>query len=110
MTHEVFLTRDAEADLVEIYQYIAMLDGPDRADHVLDKIDAVIKKLEKFPSRGSIPKELLDLGIREYRQVFFKPYRMIYRVTEKRVYVFLITDGRQDMQALLARRLFTPET
>lgn len=31
-----------------------------------------------------------SLGIREYRVVFFKPYRIIYRVMEKNVYVLLI--------------------
>jgi len=48
---------------------------------------------------------LLALGIREYRQTFFKPYRIIYRVAGKRVYVYLIADGRRDMQTLLARRM-----
>ena len=51
------------------------------------------------------PKELLSLGIRDYRQTFFKPYRMIYRVVERRVYVYLIVDARRDMQTRLARRL-----
>jgi len=55
--------------------------------------------------RGSHPKELLVLGIREYRQTFFKPYRLIYRIVGQRVHVYLIVDGRRDMQGLLARRL-----
>jgi toxin ParE1/3/4 len=37
--------------------------------------------------------------------VFFKPYRLIYRVVDARVIVYLIVDGRRDMQSLLARRL-----
>jgi toxin ParE1/3/4 len=41
----------------------------------------------------------------EYRQVFFKPYRLIYRVHEARVVVYLIADGRRDMQSLLVSRL-----
>lgn len=45
------------------------------------------------------------MGIREYRQTFFKPYRVIYRVIGQRVYIYLIADGRRDMQTLLARRL-----
>jgi toxin ParE1/3/4 len=48
---------------------------------------------------------LLALGIREYRQTFFKPYRMICRIAGKRVYVYLIADGRRDMQTLLGRRM-----
>jgi toxin ParE1/3/4 len=45
------------------------------------------------------------LGIREYRQAHFKPYRLIYRVTGKQVFIYIIADGRRDMQALLSRRM-----
>jgi toxin ParE1/3/4 len=58
-----------------------------------------------LPARGSYPRDLLDLGIKEYRQVFFKPYRLIYRVVARDVIVFVIADGRRNMQSLLARRL-----
>ena len=58
-----------------------------------------------IPQRGNYPKELLDIGIREYREVFFKPYRIIYRVVENNVYVLMMADGRRDMQTLLQRRL-----
>ena len=50
---------------------------------------------------------MLALGIREYRQVFFKPYRVSYQIEGKTVQVHLIADGRRDMQGLLARRLLT---
>jgi len=45
------------------------------------------------------------LGIHEYREVFFKPYRIVYRVCADTVYIHLIADGRRDMQTLLERRL-----
>ena len=61
--------------------------------------------LKRFPERGPQPAELLALGIREYRETFFKPYRVVYRVEDKQVIVYLIADGRRDMQSLLARRL-----
>jgi toxin ParE1/3/4 len=44
-------------------------------------------------------------GISEYRQIFFKPCRLTYRVHSKRVIIYVITDGRRDMGSLLARRL-----
>lgn len=102
---EVLLTADAVRDLDELHDYIAGHDSPGDASHVLDRIEEVLESLSGFPERGSYPKEFLALGIREYRQTFFKPYRMIYRIIERRVYVYLITDGRRDMQTLLARRL-----
>jgi toxin ParE1/3/4 len=105
MSFEVLLTRDAAGDLEALYDYIAEHDAPSKADYVLDRIQKVVDTLAAFPERGSYPKELLALGIREYRQTFFKPYRVIYRIIGQHVYVYLIVDGRRDMQALLERRL-----
>lgn len=102
---EVSLTEDAARDLEEIVDYIAAHDEPAKADQVLDRIAEVVESLATLPERGSHPKELLALGVRDYRQTFFKPYRVIYRVVGQRVYVYLIADGRRDMQTLLARRL-----
>ena len=101
----VHLTNDAVRDLEEIYQYIARRDGPGRADHVLDRIENAFTSLAQNPQRGSFPRELLDIGIREYREVYFKPYRIIYRVIGDSVYVMTIADGRRDMRGLLERRL-----
>jgi toxin ParE1/3/4 len=105
MPFAVFLTDDAVRDLGELYDYIALHDAPQKANYVLDQIERVFSRLSKFPERGAHPKELLALGIREYREIYFKPYRIIYRVIDKNVYVLLVVNGRRDMQTLLQRRL-----
>ncbi|ALC17387.1 plasmid stabilization system protein ParE [Desulfuromonas soudanensis] len=105
MAFAVFLTDAAAHDLEDLYHYIAQYDLPEKADHVLAQIERALTSLSEYPDRGTYPKELLTLGIREYREVFFKPYRMIYRVSENRVYILLVVDGRRDMQTLLQRRL-----
>jgi toxin ParE1/3/4 len=105
MGFAVLLTNDAARDLDEIYNYIALHDSPQKADYVLEQIEKVFSSLSEFPERGAYPKELLTLGIREYREIFFKPYRIIYRVMDNIAYVLLIVDGRRDMQSLLQRRL-----
>lgn len=105
MPFSVQLTDDAERDLEELCDYIERHDTPGRADHVLEQLEKVFDNLSAHPHRGNYPKELLELGIREYREVFFKPYRVIYQVMENEVYVLLIADGRRDMQTLLQRRL-----
>jgi len=105
MPFAVLLTDDAARDLDEIYNYIALHDAPQKADSVLEQIEKAFSRLSESPERGACPKELLPLGIREYREVFFKPYRIIYRVMDENVYVLLIVDGRRDMQLLLLRRL-----
>lgn len=108
MGYQVLLTEDAVRDLEELIDYIAAHDGPERADHVLDRVESAIGRLADFPARGSHPPELASVGIRDYREVFFKPYRIIYRVIGRKVYVILVADGRRDMQGLLARRLLRP--
>ena len=105
MPFAVFVTNDAARDLDELYDYIDLHDAPQKADYVLGQIENAFSRLSKFPERGAHPKELRALGILEYREIFFKPYRIIYRVMDKNVYVLLIADGRRDMQTLLQRRL-----
>jgi toxin ParE1/3/4 len=105
MSYKVLLTHSAERDLEAIYDYVAQNDTPANANHLLDKLIEAAETLADFPGRGSYPKELLALGIREYRQAHFKPYRLIYRVSGKQVIVYIIADGRRDMQTLLMRRM-----
>ena len=105
MTYEVLITDDAEIDLQELYEYVAHADSIGGADRVLDRLEELAGTLASDASRGSTPKELQSLGVGDYRQVFFKPYRVVYRVLDQRVVIYLIADGRRDMQSLLSRRL-----
>ena len=105
MGFQVYLTDDASRDLEELYDYIESHDAPGKANYVLDQIEKAFSSLSENPERGAYLKELLAVGLREYREIFFKPYRIIYRVMAENVYVMVIADGRRDMQALLQRRL-----
>jgi len=105
MPFEVLMTEDATRDLEEIYDYIAQHYTLNRADHVLERIEEALVSLSDSPERGVYPSELIALGIRDYREIFFKPYRIIYRIMGSAVFIFLIVDGRRDMQTLLSRRL-----
>ena len=103
--YTVALDRDAEQDLEEIVAYIADHDSAARAVTVADNIEHQIRSLANFPQRGAYPRELLEYDIRDFREAYFGPYRIIYRVVERTVVIVLIADGRRDMRALLARRL-----
>jgi toxin ParE1/3/4 len=103
--YEVLLTQGAEQDLEALHDYICDFDSVASANYVLDRLMQVVEGLAQFPERGSYPKELVALGIKDYRQTAFKPYRVIYRVLGSQVVVYLIVDGRRDMQSVLARRL-----
>ncbi len=105
MSYTVHLTQDAANDLETIYDYIFDHDSPTKADYVIGEIEKKFGKLSVFPERGAFPAELLSLGVVEYREVYFKPYRIIYRIVNNKVYVMLIADGRRNLQNLLLRRL-----
>ena len=107
MTFDVFLTEDALRDLEDITAHIAAHDSPQAARRVLDKISDAVTRLSEMPDRGNVPPELLETGIRDYREVRFKPYRILYGVTENLVHILLIADGRRDLRALLERRLLS---
>ena len=107
MIYEVLLTDDAKADLNDIYQYIRRNDSSESADYVLDNIEALFESLSEQPHRGSFPNELSELGIKEFRQVVFKPYRLIYSTTFSQVHIYCILDGRRDIRSVLERRLLS---
>lgn len=103
--YTVLVTEGAEQDMESIVDYIAEFDSLANANYVLDQLTSTAVNLATFPERGSHPRELLALGIKDYRQAFFKPYRLIYRIIGQTVVIYLVADGRRDMQSLLARRL-----
>ncbi|BFM49787.1 type II toxin-antitoxin system RelE/ParE family toxin [Marinomonas sp. THO17] len=105
MSYQIFLTDDAAYDLEDLYDYIESHNAPEKAEYLLDKIEETFSSLADNPERGAYPNELLSVGLREYRELYCKPYRIIYRVIGKHVYVMAIVDGRRDMQSLLQRRL-----
>jgi len=103
--HEVLLSKEVDADLIDLFEYIAKKDSVVSAFHVLDELEALIRSLAQQPERGHYPPELLEHGIKNFREVFFKPYRVIYEVMGRKVVVLGCFDGRRDMQSLLERRL-----
>lgn len=105
MSYQVLLTDDAVYDLEDIYGYIESHDSPEKADYVLDKIEETFSSLSHNPKCRAYPDELLAVGLREYLEIYFKPYRIMYRVIALHVYIIMIIDGRRDMQSLLQRRL-----
>ncbi len=101
----VHILAEAEDDLFDIYRYIAASDSPTRAEYVLDQIEGLCAKLANLPRRGHVLPELDRIGIVDFREVHFKPYRVIYQIISQDVYVHAVLDGRRNMQALLERRL-----
>ncbi len=103
--YRVQIIEDAEHDLLEIFSYVASHDSIENATHVLDELEALCLSLAELPSRGHIPPELDRVGISDFREVHFKPYRAIYEVVGQTVFIHCVLDGRRDIQSVLERRL-----
>ena len=101
----VVITRDAERDLQDIFDFIATHDSLFSAEAVLTKIERVVESLVKQSMRGALVPELATLGIQQYRQLIAGRYRVIYQKLDAQVFVVLIADARRDMQTLLQQRL-----
>ena len=102
-TYEIIWASIAENDLREIIEYIAR-ESPDNALKILKKIKNKASSLYTFPERGRILPELKDQGILLYRELIIPPWRIIYRISERKVYVLSVLDARQNVEDILLKR------
>jgi len=105
MKYQVLVAAEAEEDIFDIYRYVLRADGPDRANYVLRKLRESCQSLAKMPRRGHCPPELEHVGVRGYREVHFRPYRIIYQIVGRKVFIHCVLDGRRAVQEALERRL-----
>jgi toxin ParE1/3/4 len=94
---ELFLSHRAEADLREIWRYIAT-DNPAAADRVLLRIDAKLQILRRFPEIGPARNDIR----RGMRMLVEGNYLLLYEYDSKKDEVDLIAvvDGRRELSGL----------
>lgn len=105
MRHQVLIVAEAEEDIFDIYRYVLKADGHARANYVLRRLQETCRSLAQMPRRGHNPPELERVGVRGYREVHFKPYRIIYQIVGRKVFIHGVLDGRRAVQEVLERRL-----
>lgn len=105
MTYRIILAETAESDMYNIHEYVEFHDSLQHADTLLSGIEQAITSLKTLPERGHCPPELQRLGNRDYHEIHFKPYRIIYAIRKGEVIVNGVLDGRRDIQTLLQQRL-----
>ena len=94
----------ADEDFKNIILYIAE-DSPQNARLVFEKIKEQTSSLTHFPERGRTVPELQDQGVFLYRELIFTPWRIIYRISGKKVYILSVIDSRQNVEDILLKRL-----
>jgi toxin ParE1/3/4 len=105
VNYNVIMLPEARDDLFEIYKYIARNDSMAKADTLLNRIEEKCLSLCTLPERGNTVNELERVYVEGFRQIHFKPYRIIFQVIGKKVFVHAILDGRRELQELLERRI-----
>jgi toxin ParE1/3/4 len=99
-----FIT-DAEEDLFDIYKYVYLNDSEDDAEKLYENLYKKCLSLQLFPKRGRIVPELSLLAIEDFLEIFYKSYRIIYKIVRDEVFIYCILDGRREIQKLLQGRL-----
>ncbi len=96
-------TSAARADLEGIIGFIAE-DRLDAALHILEKLRKKALDLSNMPERGRLVPELKAQGIIIYREIIHAPWRIIYKITGKTVYVLAVLDSRRNLEDILLDR------
>jgi toxin ParE1/3/4 len=106
MKYAVIMLPEAKADLYDIFMYVAQNDSLPRTEKLLSHLERRCSKLTTRPQRGHTVPEVKRVHVPGFREIHFKPYRIIYQIITTEVYIHAVLDGRRDLQELLERRLF----
>lgn len=82
----IIWTNTAQSNLIEIKTFISVSSFV-QADLRIDAIFTKVRVLERFPEIG---KKLKELPQKEYREILFKKYRIIYKLQEDVVYIMSV--------------------
>ena len=63
MSHRIEFSPEALGDLIDLYDYIALRDGAERAIGYIDRIEECCRSLSVFPDRG-VRRDDLRPGLR----------------------------------------------
>ena len=102
--YKIIWTHVAEKDLKEIIEHISA-DSPRNALRILKNIKKKASDLYTLPERGRIVPELQDQGISQYRELVIPPWRLIYRIAERKIFVLSVIDSRRNVEDVLLNRL-----
>lgn len=102
--YQVEWTSAALEDLSGVVLHIAE-SRPATAETVAVRIEVRASTLALFPDRGHLVPELAAQGVQEYREIIEPPWRLVYRIADRRVFVLGVLDSRRSLEDLLLERL-----
>ena len=96
-------TRAASSDLLNIIDYISE-DSTDAAINTFEELRSKCETLNQSPKRARIVPELKEYGISSYHEIIVKPWRIIYRISDSKIYVLAVIDSRRNIEDILIER------
>jgi toxin ParE1/3/4 len=105
MNVKVLISKEAREDFIDLYLFVAEHDSVSRADVLLENLKLRCMSLHTAPERGHDVPELKRIHIEGFREIHFKPYRIVYQIINGTVHVHAVLDGRRDLQEFLEQRV-----
>ena len=93
----------AAGDILGITDFIGR-DSAINADKVVDRLESRIGTLTTLPERGRVVPELQWHGISTIREIFEKPWRVLYQIRGSEVIIVAVYDGRRHLNDVLMER------
>ena len=102
--NEVIVSQFAEDDLNEIVEYYFLL-SQNYVEKIISEFEENIMSLKKHPRSGRVVPELEKQGILHYRELIQGYYRIVYEISDDKVIVHTIIDGRRNFEDIIISKL-----
>lgn len=90
---DVLITKNAQLDIEDIYNYIFQ-DSIENAAKFINEIEKKIYSLQSFPERNPTIPENEYFGT-SYCHLIFDHYRIIYRISDKNIFVLRVFHSKR---------------
>ena len=102
--NEVIVSRFAEDDLNEIAEYYFSL-SQNYVEKAISEFEENVMSLKNHPKSGRVVPELEKQGILQYRELIQGYYRIIYEISDDKVIIHTIIDGRRNFEDIIISKL-----
>ena len=104
-SYKVIWSTDASHELLEIVGFQKEKYGSRKAAEIYQKTHDRVVVLTTLPETGRAVPELLAIGVTEIRGMIESPWRILYEVSESRVEILSVIDGRRNLEEILYRKV-----
>ena len=102
--NEVIVSQFAEDDLNEIVEYYFLL-SQNYVEKIISEFEENIMSLKKHPRSVRVVPELEKQGILQYRELIQSYYRIVYEISDDKVIIHTIIDGRRNFEDIIISKL-----